>query len=105
MENEYDKESDNVNAELDRIGLPYHDTYLPNYSKDEKGNVYYLETFKPWQNSIYDPSQLICLFNEADLRKAINALAGATEKEKCNSYLDRLLVLYEEEKRELQNKQ
>jgi hypothetical protein len=93
-----------VDLELSRIGLGFNvDDHVGNYSKNEKGDVYYLETFKPWQFDIVNKNDLEVLFNEEELRDAINAIPDEEIKRKSINYLERLLALMAEEKQELQN--
>ncbi|TRZ80014.1 hypothetical protein D4R86_05055 [bacterium] len=92
-----------VDLELERIGLGFNiDSNVGNYTKDEAGNVYYLETFKPWQADPVNPKELEVLFDEDELRGAIEDISDQETKEKCTHYLERLLALLEEEKQELQ---
>ncbi|MEX2515127.1 MAG: hypothetical protein WD335_03290 [Candidatus Paceibacterota bacterium] len=91
-----------VDLELERIGLGFNiEANVGNYSKDNEGNVYYLETFKPWQKDVVDPDDLEVLFNEETLRESIEELSDEKTKEKCRQYLQRLLQLLEEEKEEI----
>jgi hypothetical protein len=71
-----------------------------NYTKDEKGSVYYLETFKPWGIDPVNSNKIERLFDEGALRKAIAGTIDETAKQECNRYLNRLLTLLEEEKQE-----
>ena len=89
-----------LDLELERIGLSFNidSINLNNYTKDEKGNVYYLETFKPWDINPENPEEFELLFNEEELRKAIDEIPDPKVKEKCTRYLERLLVLFDEDK-------
>ncbi|MFA6006961.1 MAG: hypothetical protein WC764_04540 [Candidatus Paceibacterota bacterium] len=95
-------EAGKLDLELERIGLGFSiDSNAGNYTKNEKGDVYYLETFESWWiNSTKKDVEV--LFDEEALRDAINALSDEVVKRKSTHYLDRLLVLMEEEKQELQ---
>lgn len=91
-----------LDLELERIGLGFNvDSSLGNYTKDEKGNVYYLESFKPWEIDSGRQKVLEVLFDEKQLRKAIDSIPDQEKKEICSQYLERLLVLLEEENQEL----
>jgi len=74
---------------------------LGNYSISEAGNLNYLETFKPWEFDVVDPTEVDALFGEDELREAIEVMEDAGVKAQCLQYLDRLLVLMEEEQNEL----
>jgi len=91
-----------LDLELERIGLSFNidDKNVGNYTKDEKGNVYYLETFKPWETDPANPKELEVLFDEEELREAINGIPDQKTKEKSTQYMERLLALLEEEKQE-----
>jgi len=94
-----------LDLELERIGLGFNvDPNVGNYTKDEKENVYYLETFKPWQPDIVDKKELEILFDEKEMENAIKNEPNQKIREECEGYLNRLLVLFEEEKQELQKK-
>lgn len=91
-----------LDLELERIGLGFNiDPNVGNYTKDKTGNVYYLETFKPWQVDPINPEELEMLFGEEELREAIDSIPDQKAKKKCTRYLERLLFLLEEEKQEL----
>ncbi|MFA6552246.1 MAG: hypothetical protein WCT19_01970 [Candidatus Paceibacterota bacterium] len=99
MLEEMGKEMSEVETKLGDIGFGFNiDENAGNYSKDEKGNVYYLETFMPWRTDDLDQSKLELLFGEEDLREAIERLSDQDMKKTCEDYLDRLLELFEEEK-------
>jgi hypothetical protein len=96
------REMNDLDLKLERIGLGFNiDSNIGNYTRDEAGNVHYLETFRPWQADIPTPEGLEALFDEEALRTAIDELADPKIKEKCHQYLARLLVLMEEEKASL----
>ncbi len=100
---EMGKEMTDITLKIADIGLGFNiDENVGNYTKDEKGNVYYLETFKPWQVDTVNPKELETLFSEEELRKAIKGISNQEMQEKCTQYLDRLLVLLGEEQQELQ---
>ncbi|MCR4261215.1 MAG: hypothetical protein NUV96_02715 [Candidatus Colwellbacteria bacterium] len=87
-----------VELALSDIGFGFNiDSNLGNYTKDDKGDIYYLETFNPWQADV-EPGELEALFGEEELREAIDGVADQEVKEACMRYLERLLVLFEEEK-------
>ena len=91
-----------VDLALSDIGLGFNiDENLGNYTKDDKGDVYYLETFNPWQADV-EPGQLEALFGEEELREAIDGITDQEVKELCIHYLERLLILFEEEKKRVQ---
>jgi len=91
-----------LDTALSDLGLGFGlDQDLRNYSISEAGNLNYLETFKPWEFGVVDPTEVDALFGEDELREAIEAVEDAGVKAKCSQYLDRLLVLIEEEKNEL----
>ncbi len=91
-----------VDMELERIGLSFNiDANVGNYTKDEAGNVYYLETFKPWQVDVANPKELEVLFDEEEMRIAIDGMADQEAKAECMNHLERLLALLEEERQEL----
>jgi len=92
-----------LDVELERIGLGFNiDPNVGNYTKDEKGNAYYLETFKPWQRDLVNEKELEILFDEEEMGNAIKREPDRKIREECERYLKRLLVLFEEEKQELQ---
>ena len=94
-----------IDQELERIGLGFNiDPNVGNYSKDQEGNVYYLETFKPWQPDVVDVDDLEVLFDEEALRESIEELSDEQTKEKCRQYLERLLQLLEEEREDTKTK-
>ncbi|SRR6266481_5819965 len=94
-----------LDLELERIGFGFNiDPNVGNYTKDEAGNVYYLEAFKPWRADAADEGEIEILFDEEALRDAIEGLVDPGVKEKCNNYLERLLALLEEEKREMRER-
>lgn len=93
-----------LDMNLSEIGLGFSidDSNVGNYMRDGQGNVRYLESFKPWQKDIVNPQELEVLFDEDELREAIERLADEKTRNECLRYLDRLLELLEEEKRSLQ---
>lgn len=91
-----------LDSELERIGLGFNiDSNVGNYTKDKEGNVYYLESLKPWEVDSINQKVLEVLFDEKELRKAIDGIPDQETKEICAQYLERLLALLEEEKQEL----
>jgi len=95
-------ESLKINSNLKNSGLEV-DSTLFNYTKNENGDIYYLESFQPWRNDRTTKFNLVLRFDQEKLRTAINKLDEGT-REQCNNYLDRLLTLVEQEKRELEKK-
>ena len=95
-----------LDLELERIGLGFNvdDKNIANYTKNEKGSVYYLETFKPWRVDDFDKNELKVLFEEEDMRDAIDGLSDQETKEKCLKYLERILELMTEEEKELRER-
>jgi len=103
MSEEIGLESEKLNEELGRIGLGSNiDGDWENYTRGESGEVYYLESFTPWQVDHLRPNELKVLFDEEILRGAIEKLTDENAKNICLKYLERLLVLLEEEKVGLQ---
>ena len=91
----------NLDGDLEQIGLGFaFDSNVGNYTKNEIGSTYFLETFKPWRADDVDPKKLEVLFDEEMLRGAIDALPDEKTKEECYRYLERLVILLEEEKRD-----
>lgn len=87
---------------LKHIGLGLGvDTYTANFTKDKKGNAYYLETFKPWEINLPDSGEVEMWFDEKKLRNAIDELSDSATKEKCKRLLERVFALAKEEEREL----
>lgn len=96
MLEEMGAEMDALKAGLERVGLSV-DPFVGNFTKDEAGNVYYLEAFIPWELNPNDENNLRLLFNEEKLRSAIEGIPDRKIKAKCESYLKRLLEAMEEE--------
>ena len=96
-------EMSEIALKLSDIGLGFNiDENAGNFSKDESGNVYYLEDFNPWQADLANPGELEALFDEETLRGAILKMPDGPAKEQCEGHLERLLVLLaEEEKQEI----
>lgn len=102
---EMGKEMSDLDMKLSEIGLGLNiDSNVGNYSRSASGEVNYLESFKPWQADVVDPKELEVLFDEDALREAIDTLNDEKVKSDCLEYLDRLLELFDEEKRILQEK-
>lgn len=100
---EMGKEMRELDEKLEDIGLGFNiDENIGNYTKSETGDVYYLETFKPWEFNPDNPKDFEVLFDEEAMREFILGISDQSVKEKCTQYLDRLLVLLGEEKQELQ---
>ncbi len=96
----------NVTNDLAEIGFAFHlDENAGNYNKDEDGDVKYLETFMPWGINPEQPDELELLFEKDDLEEAISKISDDQQRATCQRYLDRLLVLFEEEKRDFEGKQ
>lgn len=97
------KEMSTLDMKLSEIGLGFNiDSTLENYTRDDKGNVHYLESFTPWQVDVVDPKELEVLFDEVALREAIEKVSDEKTKNECLRYLERLLELLEEERQQLQ---
>lgn len=91
-----------LDMKLSEIGLGFNiDSTIENYTRDDQGNVRYLESFTPWQVDIVNPKELEVLFDEEALREAIDQVSDEKTKNECLRYLDRLLELLEEERVEL----
>src|ERR1035437_71607 len=95
-----DGEMSELDMKLADIGFAFSiDSNVGNYSQDEKGNVHYLETFMPWRvETVNLQTKPELLFDEGDLRKAIEQLPSEEQRTTCEKYLERLLELFEEEK-------
>lgn len=95
-------EMSEIDMRLSEIGLGFNiDTTIENYTRDDQGNVRYLESFTPWQVDIVNPNELEILFEEDSLREAINQLPDEKLRNECLRHLDRLLGLLEEERTQL----
>jgi len=91
-----------VDEELERIGLGFNiDENIGNYSKNEKGDVQYLEPFMPWEAPLVSGYEIELLFDEAELTEAVGELKDETAQKICKNYLERIHALFEEEKKEL----
>jgi hypothetical protein len=92
-----------LDLELENIGLGLviH-TGVGNYTKDEQGNINYLDTFSPWETNPSNEKGIELLINEEEMRYAIESNPDPTTRETSHQYLDRLLALFEEEKQEQQ---
>ena len=98
MQEEMGDEINDVTDKLAEIGFAFNlDENIGNYTKDEKGNVYYLETFVPWGDNIENEKELELFFDKEGLEDAINELPEQ-EKKICTSYYNRLIDLFEEDK-------
>lgn len=85
-------------AQLADIGLGFNiDENVGNFTKDAKGKVQYLETFKAWEPDVAGSGKLEPLFDEQALRTAIEGIPDDTEKGQCLTYLNRLLKLKQDE--------
>lgn len=99
MQEEMEDEINDVTDKLAEIGFAFNlDENIGNYTKDEKGNVYHLETFVPWGSNPENPKELELLFEKEDLIEAIEKLPEQ-DKKICKSYLNRLMELFEEDKK------
>lgn len=95
-----------VTNALADIGLAFNiDENVGNYTKDEEGNVHYLETFKPWEVDVTDSTKLEMLFDKEELFDAINNITDSKIKEQSLKYFARLLTLFEEEENEMREMQ
>lgn len=95
-----------VTLKLSDIGLGFNiDENVGNYTKDETGNMHYLESFSPWQADATSPGGLEVLFNEETLRTAIDGIPDQETKKECVKHLGRLMELLAEEQREQQRVQ
>ncbi|MBI2035616.1 MAG: hypothetical protein HYT12_02945 [Candidatus Liptonbacteria bacterium] len=74
------------------------DSFVANFSRGKDGNVYYLETFRPW--TVYSDEVAFLGFEEEKLKSAIQSMADERGRRTANEYLERLLVLFKEEKKE-----
>jgi len=100
------EEINQLEEDFVRIGIHFDDNAdAGNYTKNEAGNAYYLHTFQPWETSLSNPKEIELTFDEKELRDAIENLPDNTDKNKTLAKLDRLLVLFDEEKQELQKSQ
>ncbi|MEZ4211142.1 MAG: hypothetical protein R3B39_02545 [Candidatus Paceibacterota bacterium] len=98
MQEEMEDEINDVTDKLAEIGFAFNlDENIGNYTKDEKGNIYYLETFIPWGSNPENPTELELFFEKEDLIEAIEKLPER-DKKICKSYLSRLMELFEEDK-------
>jgi hypothetical protein len=103
MVEEMDQGMVRLDLELERIGFGFNiDENVSNYTIDETGNVYYLETFKPWQVSPIKPDELEVLFSEEELRNAIGDIPDQEVRDECERHLERIIILFEEAKQNLQ---
>ena len=92
----------NLDGDLEQIGLGFSlDLNVGNYTKNEAGETYYLETFKPWRVDDVDPKELEVLFDEKALREAIDDIPDQKIKEECVQHLERLLALLKEERKDI----
>lgn len=93
-----------VTSKLEELGLGFNiDENTGNYLKDALGNVNYLETFNPWQADPSSPDGIELLFDIETLREAIEKIPNQQTKKNCESYLNRLIALVEEEKNKNDN--
>jgi hypothetical protein len=96
---EMGKSMSEITSKLEEIGLGFNiDENSGNYTKDESGNVYYLETFNPWQADPTNPDGIEILFDTEALETAIEKISDKQTKQNCERYLQRLLILANEEK-------
>lgn len=101
MFNEMSTQKSALESELKRIGLNVEPASpLSNYSKETPSVTSYLPEFRPWRYT-YEKSEVIQIsFDEEALRKAISELPDAKERARCEVFLDRVLTLFAEEKKE-----
>lgn len=98
MFNEMGGKIPSVEADLTRIGL--HPGFRPresNYSKNADGAVKYLPEFRPWEYTYEKQGQIKLSFDETALRAAITEIADQGTRKSCETYLDRIHALFEEE--------
>lgn len=87
-----------VDSELKRIGLgSVIDPKINNYTKGEEGDILYLDEFIPWNINTTDRA-LELRFDRDVLATAIEELSDESLKKECSDFLERVLVLFEEEK-------
>ena len=92
---------------LDRLGFAFNvDEHGDDsdYTKDKDGNISYLSTLTPWRVDPAHPEKSELVVDVKALRRAINRVAKNNPEtaEKCSTYLERILELFEEEKIELE---
>jgi hypothetical protein len=93
-------EAAEADVKLKQIGLgPAIDPKVNNYTKDQEGNVSYLDAFIPWQTNS-SARTLELHFDKETLAQAIEELPDAVLRKECEDYLERLSALFEEEKAE-----
>ncbi|NOY35857.1 MAG: hypothetical protein GXP44_03000 [bacterium] len=92
-----------LDLEMSRVGLGFNidDAPTENYTKKENGDVLYLKTFKSWEVDLLDPSKLEMLFDEEELRDAIEDLSDPETKKECLRLLEEILALAKEEELEM----
>ncbi len=105
MLDEMGKDIQDVDLALEGIGLSFNiDSNLGNYTRDSSGNVQYLESFQPWRVYPDDPTELEVLFEEEEMRAAIEKVKDEDVQKKCTRLLDRLMILFSEEEREVKTR-
>jgi hypothetical protein len=94
---------DQLDIELERMGFTV-DSYRGNYTKNKQGDVQYFDTFPAWQPNFFEPEKSRLMIDVSKLRKAIEELShrDPDTAKQCETYLERVLALFEEEKAELQ---
>lgn len=97
---EIGKGAGKLDDKLEGIGLTYEiDKNAGNYTKNAEGDVFYLESFIPWRQM--NPKTVDLNFDEKRMRRAIKKIADQGQRETSETYLERVLMLYKEEKQEL----
>lgn len=90
-----------ISDELERLGLTSRiDAHYQSYTGKGKGNVRYIKTLVPWEAIGSVPGTLELLFDPRSLRSSIRRkkTLSSEAKKACEEHLDRILVLFEEEK-------
>lgn len=106
LDKEITEESDRLQEKFESMGLissGIRDTSPSNYSRDTNGEVYYLNTFKPWEAKLAGARhQFTLLFDEKKLARSIKKIPDKSAQEICNAHLAKIKILFEEEKIALQ---
>ncbi|QQR82571.1 hypothetical protein IPJ70_00440 [Candidatus Campbellbacteria bacterium] len=100
MIQEMGTEMSEVALELESIGLGFNiDENVGNYTRSEQGDVNYLEIFAPWEPKPGQPDELELLFDKEALLEAIGRVRDEKIRGVCKTHFERLLTLFEEEKK------
>lgn len=104
MVKEMGKGMHNLNVELADVGIEIDrgEANVGNYTKNETGNVHYLESFKPWEVNPVKHGEVKVLFDEEALRTAVDGIPDQEVKNECTKHLGRLTELLAEERIEQQ---